>query len=293
VARVLLLDTHALFFRAFFALPPMTTLAGQPTSALYGLSVMLLKLLREERPLGVAFALDAAKPTFRHVQSPSYKAQRAPIADPLREQLAVLPRLLEAFGVPCFVAPGFEADDVLATLARELVAERVPVRIVTGDRDLFQLIRENVDVMFVGARGQKPVVYDRAAIESRYQLQPEQLPSRTALVGDTSDNLPNVAGIGERTAQTLVQRFGDMKSLLAQLDQVTPLKVREALGRASQQVLETEMLARLRDDVPLPDGPRYAFVDSAALSRMRELFIELEFNSLLVRVDRLLSSALA
>ena len=233
----------------------MTTAAGQPTSALYGLCVMLLKLLREEQPLGLAFALDGPTPTFRHAQSPDYKAQRPALADPLREQLRVLPQLLDAFGAPCFCVPGFEADDVLATLAVDLAAAGQRVRIVTGDRDLFQIVRERIDVMFVGARGRKPVIYDRAAVERRYGLRPEQLPSRTALAGDVSDNLPKVPGIGERGAEALVRSFGDVHSLLSQLSSVTPTRLREALERAADQIRSTEALARLRQDVPLPAGP--------------------------------------
>jgi DNA polymerase I len=291
MARVLLLDTYALFFRAFYALPPMNTRLGRPTSALYGLCVMLLKLLREQRPLGLAFALDAPRPTFRHLQNPNYKAQRAALPEPLREQLALLPRVLEACQVPYFSADGFEADDVLASLAERLSAAQQLVRIVTGDRDLFQVIGPRVDVMFVGARGQKPVIYDEAAIAGRYQLQPAQLPSRTALVGDPSDNLPKVAGVGERTAEALVRRFGDMRSLLEQLDQVQPLKLRRALDAARTQLLETESLARLRRDAPLPEPPYVAAISGAALLALRALCEDLEFMSLLPRIDKLLASS--
>lgn len=289
MGRVLLLDTHALFFRAFFALPSMATKAGVPTSALYGLAVMVLKLLREERPLGLAFALDAGRPTFRHAQSPTYKANRPPLPDPLRQQLDALPRFLDALGVPCFVAPGFEADDVLATLARECRAANAPagVRIVTSDHDLFQVARDGVDILFVGARGAKPTLYDRDALVTRYGLTPPQLPSLTALVGDTSDNLPKIPGVGARTAQKLVQRFGDMRGLIVGLEHVTPPALRETLTAASAQLLETEALARLRDDVPLSPGPRAAPVAADAWPRVRALFTEWEFGSLLARVDRL------
>ncbi|MDB4982144.1 MAG: polymerase [Myxococcales bacterium] len=296
---VLLLDTHALLFRAFHALPPMTTRAGRPTSALYGLAVMLLKLLREQRPAGLAFALDAPRPTFRHAQSPTYKAHRPPLPDDLRLQLEALPRLLDALGVPAFVAPGFEADDILATLARQLGAAGTGVRIVTGDRDLFQLARPGVgvdilgvdilgvDILFVGARGQKATLYDHDALVARYHLEPAQLPSLTALVGDVADNLPKIPGVGARTAQALVQRFGDMRGLVDGLAHVTPATLRAKLAAASAQLLATEALARLRDDVPLPQGPRVSSVSTEGLARLRALFVEWEFKSLLPRLDRL------
>jgi len=288
MTRVLLLDTYSLFFRAFFALPPMTTVAGRPTSAIYGFSVLLLKLIREERPLGLAFALDAPQATFRHAASPTYKAQRATAPDPLRQQLAVLPRLLEAVGAPAVVAPGFEADDVLATQARALTAQGRATRIVTGDRDLFQVVGHGVDVLFLGARGQKPIVYDLEAIARRYGLTPEQLPLRTALVGDVSDNLPKVPGIGDKTAETLARRFGDAATLLTRLDDVTPLAVRETLRGAAAQIRQTEQLARLRYDVPLPEGPLFTALDPEAIGRIRSLFVELEFGSLLPRLDHIL-----
>lgn len=295
MARVLLLDTHALLFRAFFALPPMTTKAGQPTSALYGLSVMLLKLLREERPAGLAFALDAGQPTFRHAQSPSYKSQRPPVPGALRAQLEALPLLLEAFGVPGFVAPGFEADDILATLARELADPSAgsagEVRIVTADRDLFQVVRDGVDVLFVGARGQKPILYDEAALLARYGVAPRQLPSLTALVGDASDNLPKIPGVGAGTAKKLVARFGDMRGLLDGLEAVTPPTLRASLASSAQQLLATEALARLRDDVPLAGGPRAAPIEAEAWARVRALFAAWEFRSLLARVDELAGAA--
>ena len=290
MSPALLLDTHALLFRAFFALPPMSTRAGVPTSALYGLAVMLLKLLRDERPRGVAFALDAAQPTFRHLQSGSYKAHRPPVPDALRRQLDALPRLLEAVGGPTFVAPGFEADDVLATLAREL-ASTVAVRIVTADHDLFQVARDGVDVLFVGTRGRKSILYDRAALVARYGVEPGQLPSLTALVGDATDNLPKIPGVGARTAQKLVQRFGDMRGLIEGLEQVTPAALRDRLAAASAQLLETESLARLRDDVPLPLGARATPVGAAAWSGMRALFRAWEFHSLLPRLDQLAGPA--
>jgi DNA polymerase-1 len=266
----------------------MTTSHGQPTSALYGLSSTLLKLLREDRPLGLSFALDGPERTFRHTQNPDYKAQRPPMPNPLREQLALLPALIDAFAAPRFALPGFEADDVLATLAKQLEADQLACLVVTGDRDLFQIVRERVSVMFVGARGQPPAIYDRAAVERRYGLRPEQLPSLTALVGDASDNLPKVKGIGERGAGALVRSFGDARSLLGQLSRVTPSRLRDSIERSADQILATEALARLRDDVPIPAGPRYGAVNRAALQRVRAFFVELEFQSLLPRLDALL-----
>jgi DNA polymerase I len=161
------------------------------------------------------------------------------------------------------------------------------VRIVTADHDLFQVARDDVDVLFVGTRGRKSILYDRAALVARYGVEPAQLPSLTALVGDVNDNLPKIPGVGARTAQKLVQRFGDMRGLIAGLEHVTPAELRSTLAAASAQLLETESLARLRDDVPLPAGARAAPIDAGAWSRVRAQFVEWEFDSLLARIDQL------
>lgn len=284
VPRVLLIDTNSLFFRAFHGLPPMNTSTGVPTSAVYGFSTLVLKLLREEQPHGIAFARDAPAATFRHVEYREYKAQRAPIPSSLAAQFSWLDRLLAALEVPTFSVPGFEADDVLATLARECREAGESVRVVTGDRDLFQTTAEGVDVLFVGRRQQKPIIYDLAAVEARFSVRPERLPSWMALVGDTSDNLIGVPGVGPGTAKKLLAQYSDVADLLAHLDDVTPDSLRAALGEARERILRNERLARLDSAVPLPAGPRAALPTAAAIARVRELFETLEFKSLLGRL---------
>jgi DNA polymerase-1 len=189
--------------------------------------------------------------------------------------------------VPAFRVPGFEADDVLATLARELRQERRRVLVVSGDRDILQTARGSTTVLFVGARGRKPTRYDAAAVRARFGVPPEDLPSLAALIGDSSDNLPSVPGIGAKTAARLLERHGDVRTLLARLETVTPERIRNALAEHRDQILETAELARLVDDVLLPAGPRSGPVSVEALLRLRELFVELEFASLLPRVDAL------
>lgn len=262
----------------------MQTTRGVPTSAVYGFSTLVLKLLREETPTGLAFARDAPAATFRHVEYSDYKGTRAPLPSPLTAQFVWLDRLLDALGLPCFSVPGFEADDVLATLARELREQGERVRVVTGDRDLFQTISPESDVLFVGRRAQKPIIYDEAAVLERFGLPPARLPSWIALNGDPSDNLPGVPGVGARTASRLAQQHADMHDLLDHLDTVQPERLREALRAASSQLLQNERLARLDARVPLPEGPRFGLPDRAALEKVRALFEELEFKSLIGRL---------
>jgi DNA polymerase I len=285
--QAVLIDTYSLFFRAYYALPPMQTSRGEPTSALYGFSLLLLKILREHRPLELAFALDAPQKTFRHELYSAYKAQRGGVPDDLAGQLDRLRELMAAFGVPTLSVPGFEADDVLATLARELRTKGQPVLAVSGDRDLLQLTQDGTEVLFLGARGKEPVVYDADAVQRRYGIVPELLPSWVALAGDPSDNLPQVPGIGARTATRLIEEFGTIANLLAHLDAVTPSRIRDVLRDHAEQALRTEQLARLRTDVPLPGDLRAGRVDKGALERLQALFVELEMRSLIPRLEAL------
>ena len=167
-APALLLDTFGLFFRAFFALPPMSTSRGEATGALYGFSSLLLKLLREHPSSQLCFALDTGRPTFRHREFQPYKGGRTPAPTPLVEQLRRLDGLLDALEVPVLGAPGFEADDVLATLAAQLRAVNRPALIVSGDRDLLQTAHGSVRVSFVGRRGKDALEYDEAAVRERF-----------------------------------------------------------------------------------------------------------------------------
>lgn len=287
VDSALLLDTNALFFRAHYALPPMNTTTGEPTSAIYGFSALLLKLLREEKPGGLAFARDLPKPTFRHERYREYKAGRPPVPDTLRPQWARLDALIEGTGVPSLCVPGFEADDVLATVARRLSAGGTRVTIVTGDRDLFQVIGPLVRVLYVGARGQKPEPLDTAAIEARYGLSPAEMPMLSALIGEAADNLVGVTGVGAKTAVKLVKQYGSAARLVAELDSVTPPKIRDTLREAADRIVMNEELARLRDDLDLGDAPLASPLTPASFPKLRELFTTLEFKSLSSRLDAL------
>lgn len=260
----------------------MNTRAGEPTSAVYGFSVLLLKLLRERRPEGVAFARDLGKPTFRHERYDAYKAGRAPMPDLLRPQWRRLDQLLAALGVPVHAAPGFEADDVLATLSARLSGK---LTVVSGDRDLFQLVGPDVEVLFLGARGQKPEAIDEAAVRARYGVSPKQMPSLMALIGEVADNLPGVPGVGVKTAAKLVTQYGAIGPLVADLPSV-PGKLGVALREAAESIVRNEALATLRTDVPLAE-PLVSPITPEARERLRALFEELEFKSLASRIHAL------
>jgi len=269
----------------------MNTRAGQPTSALYGFSSLLLKLLREQKPSGVAFAIDRPEPTFRHDAYPAYKGTRDAVPSELTRQLETLERLLDALGFPRFSVRGFEADDVLATLARELSSAGEHTLIATGDRDMLQLVSPLVQVLFTGQRGKPATLYDEAAVVARFGIPPGRLPVYAALVGDSSDNIPKVKGIGPVAAQKLSLQFADVASLIAHADQIDNPKLRDNIVAHAEQLRASERLIRLRADVPLPDSPRHAALTPESSSATRVLFEELEFKSLIPRLEALLKSA--
>jgi DNA polymerase-1 len=282
-----LFDTYSLVFRAFHALPPLTTSQGEPTAALYGFCSVVLKVLREERPRCLSFALDAPARTFRTERYSSYKAGRPSTPSALAHQLDRLPDLLAAFEVPVFCAPGFEADDVLATSCRKLENAGRRALVVSGDRDLLQVVGPATNVLFVGRRAQAPVLFDERAVEERFGVAPSKLPSYAALVGDASDNLPGVPGVGERTAAKLVREHGSVGALLANLERLEPAKLRETLERHAERARLNEELATLRRDVPLPEGPVASPLTASARARLEQLFAALEFKSLVTRLQAL------
>lgn len=279
-APILILDGYSLLFRAFYALPPMNTKAGVPTGALYGVSVLLLKLLREERPAGMVITVDAPAQTVRRAEYPAYKAGRVAAPDPLRSQIQRFPELGAALGVPIHSVPGWEADDVIATLTRRVR----PTLVVTGDTDLLQVVDDDTTVLFVGRRQKDHVRYDVAQVHARYGIRPSLVPTYKALAGDPSDNLPGIAGIGSKTATRLVAEYGDAAGILAAREGMKPPKVKAAIDAAVEALPRWEALGRLRMDLQLEE-PLWAQITS--YDGLRAWFAGLEFASLVARVDKL------
>src|SRR5487761_1026961 len=217
--RLLLLDGHSLAYRAFFALPieNFSTTTGQPTNAVYGFTAMLINVLRDEKPTHVAVAFDRGEPTFRHEQ---YKANRRETPEDFRSQLSLIFEVLDALGVKRLSAPGFEADDVIATLATQAENEGMDVLIVTGDRDALQLVDDHVTVLMTRRGISDMSRFTPEAVEEKYGLTPQQYPDFAAVRGDPSDNLPGIPGVGEKTATKWVSEFGSLEELVNRVDQV-------------------------------------------------------------------------
>ncbi len=293
MATYLLLDGHSLAFRAWFALQEadLTTASGQKTAAVYGFSGMLGRLLEDHSPAGMAVAFDRPEPTFRDAIADDYKAGRAETPEPLREQIDLIRRLVETMGIPVVELAGYEADDVLATLATALEAAGHDVIIVTGDRDSYQLVHDpHVRVLYNRRGVTDYVLYDEAGIEERTGVPPQRYPMLAALRGDPSDNLPGVPGVGEKTAAKLVNTYADLDELFAHLDDLTP-KLRASLEACEARVRQNFALTPLVRDVPVElsiDEMRFGGSDRVALDGLFTLLeIKGPRDRILKSLDRL------
>jgi DNA polymerase I len=249
--RLLLLDGHSLAYRAFFALPieNFSTTTGQPTNAVYGFTAMLINVLRDEKPTHVAVAFDRGEPTFRHEQWVEYKANRRETPEDFRSQLSLIFEVLDALGIRRLSAPGYEADDLIATLATEAAAEKMDVLIVTGDRDVLQLVSDRVTVLMTRRGITEMTRFTPEAVQEKYGLSPAQYPDFAALRGDPSDNLPGIPGVGEKTASKWIAEFGSLAALVDRVDEVKG-KAGDALREHLASVLRNRQLTSLLTDLP-------------------------------------------
>lgn len=275
-----LLDGNSIAYRAFYALPEdLATTSGQVTNAVYGFTRMLIKLLGDHHPDGLAVAWDVSRRSFRTEEYPEYKAQREKAPDHFRSQLPLIDEVLEALDIPQVRLEGYEADDLIATISRRAVEDGWDVLIVTGDRDAFQLVDDHVKVVYTRRGITDTVLADHAYITDRYGIGPDRYVEYAALRGDNSDNLPGVMGVGEKTAAKLLVAHGSLEGIYQAIEDQTP-KLSENLAAAREQVFLNRRLMKLVDDVEID-------LDMGALRRgeweqtgVKELFESLEFHSL-------------
>jgi len=275
-----------LAYRAFFALPEeLATSEGFPTNALLGFTNMLFKLLVDYRPRGVAVAWDT-RPVHRHELSETYKIERRPMPDLLREQFPHLRPIVEAFGYRNLEFEGWEADDVIATLATRADESQIKTCVVSTDRDAFQLVSENVCLMMT-PRGVSDVqVYTPDRVEARYGIRPDQIPDFIGLKGDTSDNIPGIPGIGDKTAGQLVAQYGSLEEVIAHAGELSPARKKNVTEHAEQARASKE-LATMRRDLDVDCNPSELVIDPPDRSQLREIFRRFEFRNLIGRVDEL------
>ncbi len=278
--RLHIIDGTLHIYRAFFALPPLSNAQGLPTNAIYGFTNMLLKILREHSPEYITVVFDAGGETERHREFKDYKAHRPPVPDTLVPQIPYIYQVVEALHVPTLMEEGQEADDIIGTLATRAAAEGFQVTIVSGDKDLFQLVNAAIEV-YDPVRDKTYRVQD---VEDRYGVPPQAMADLMSLVGDAIDNIPGVPGVGEKTASVLIQEFGSLENLLGSLDRVKRPKLRDALNAHAAQIRVNRSLITLRTDLPLCVSPQNLRRQTPDADRLRALFTELGFQRLVSAV---------
>ncbi|HET7027429.1 MAG TPA: DNA polymerase I [Candidatus Limnocylindrales bacterium] len=285
--RLMLLDGFGLVYRGYYALPPLTTSKGELVNGVFGFCSIVLRGFADLKPDYVAVAFDLAGPTFRHEQYADYKATRTKMPDDLADQFPKVRAVVKALRIPTYELQGFEADDVIGTLTVQAEERGLDTTIVTVDLDMLQLVTDRTTLMTTRSGVENTVTYDPARIRERFNLRPDQMVDYKALKGDPTDNIPGVPGVGEKTASKLIAQFGDLDAVYAQLDEVTPEKLREKLREHRDQVYQGRELSRIVRDLPVAldlDAARLADYDRDTVIR---LFREYEFRTLIDRLPPL------
>ena len=281
---LVLIDGHSLAFRAFHAIPlSLTSPSGELTNAVFGFTSMLLNVLREQAPEYVVVAFDVGR-TFRHDMYDAYKGHRERMPDELRDQVERIKEVVNTLNIPVFTAEGYEADDVLATLARQAAGQGVNSLIVTGDRDILQVVDDHIRVLTSGRQFSDTIIYDPAAVEAKYGLRPDQLVDLKALVGDKSDNIPGVRGIGEKGATDLLQKYGTLDAVYEHLDEVKPDRARNALTEGRESAELSHRLGQITTAVPVQLDLAACRTRDYDRARVVALFQDLAFRSLVEKL---------
>ncbi|MHC4473552.1 MAG: 5'-3' exonuclease, partial [Planctomycetota bacterium] len=285
--RLFLLDGTALAYRSYFAFirNPLFDAKGRNVSAVFGFTATLFRLLEAEEPDHLAIAFDTPEPTFRHERYDDYKATREKMPDEMVDSLPGIREVVEAFNIPIYEMPGFEADDVLGTLARLAEAQGIETWLVTGDKDLMQLVTDRVKIYNILKAGVDLEIYGPDEVVAKFGVPAERVVDYLGLVGDTSDNIPGVPGIGPKTAEKLLSEFGSMEALLERAEEVKAKRARENLVEFREQALLSRELAQIKTDVPLDFDLEAIRVGERDERRLVEIFREYQFNSFLEKLE--------
>jgi len=272
-----LIDGSSYIYRAFYAIRNLSTSSGVPTNAVYGFVGMLNRVLKEKKPNYMAVVYDAPGPTFRHEISSEYKAHRPKMPEDLAEQIPLIKTVVSALGIPCLEIPGYEADDIIGTVASWASRKGSKVLVISGDKDLLQLITPDIQMWDT----MKDEIFGPEEVEERFGVPPSQLVEVMGLAGDSSDNIPGVPGIGPKTAQKLIARFGSIDSLLHGLEDIDKKKEREKLEIHAEQAVMSRELVKIRCDVPWDEDWQHLKVGETDREHLIKLYRELEFKNLL------------
>jgi 5'-3' exonuclease len=285
--RIYLIDGSSYIFRAFFALPPLKNSSGLPTQAIYGFTSMTLKFLRQIKPEYIAVLLDAGRETFRNELYEDYKGNRPEAPPDLIPQFPYIRKVLVGLNMAVVETPGYEADDLIATMCKMFAAEADEVVIVSGDKDLMQLVGRNV--VMLDTTKDKRIGVDE--VRQKFGVEPDRVVEVVGLMGDAVDNIPGVKGIGEKTAMTLIQRYRTLENLFANLDDLErsglkgATRIRKALEQNREAAFLSRELARVRDDVPIEINLAALRYDGPKTEELRALFTELEFTKLIQELE--------
>ncbi len=286
--RLLIVDSNALLHRAFHALPPLTTKSGEQTGAIYGFLLAFLKAIKDLSPKYVVACFDTKAPTFRHIEFKEYKAQRPKTPDEIISQLPKTQDILREFNVPVFSKEGFEADDLIATITRKALewSKEADIYILSGDLDNTQLVSDNVRVYSLGKGVKDIIVYDKDKVFERFAVWPDQIVDFKALVGDSSDNIPGVAGIGQKTAASLLQGFGNLDNLYEKIEQDPNIKprVKEILKKYKEEAFLARKLVKMKNDVDIDFNIEDCYFGQFDKNKIIDILSKFEFHSLVARL---------
>lgn len=284
--KLMLIDGNSILYRAFFALPLLSNSTGIHTNAAYGFAMMLVKVLEEEKPTHVLVAFDAGKMTFRHKDYEAYKGKRDKTPGELSEQVPLVQDILDAFSIQTYQQNGFEADDIIGTLAVQAEKEKINTVIVSGDKDLFQLIGDHITVLHTRKGVTEMDRYDESALHERYGLKPAQIVDLKGLMGDPSDNIPGIAGVGEKTALKLLAKYPTVEEIIAHPEAYSGKKLQEKLREYADDAILSKKLATIHTEVPLPFSLTELELQDFQTDKIREVFSKLEFRTLSDRLDK-------
>lgn len=282
--KIVIIDGNSLMNRAFYALPPLTNTKGLHTNAVYGFTTMLFKIIDDEKPDYIVAAFDRKAPTFRHKEYAEYKAGRKKMPDELGEQFPMVKDVLRAFNIGIYEIDGYEADDIIGTVAKTCDEDGLDVLIYTGDKDALQLVSDNINVAITRKGITDIDVYDKDAILERYGVTPKQFIDIKGLMGDQSDNIPGVPGIGEKTAIKLIKEFKSVEGVIENIDGISGKKVKELMENYREQAMFSKKLATIVTDVPVEFDISETKLKDADSAKLGELFEELEFKSLIKKI---------
>src|SRR6476659_5295170 len=280
----MLLDGYGLVYRGYFALPPLTTSRGDLVNGAFGFASIVLRGLQDLQPDYLAVSFDLPGPTFRHEQYAEYKATRVRMPDDLRDQFPMVREVVKALRIPVYEMQGYEADDVIGTITRQMDALDIETTIVTVDLDMLQLVTPKTRLMTTRSGVENTVIYDVAKIDERFGLRPDQMIDYKALKGDPTDNIPGVPGVGEKTAAKLIREFGSLDAMFARIDEVTPEKLRDKLREHFDQIQMGRELSRIIRDLPIQIDLEAARLGDYDRDTVVRLFREYEFRTLIERL---------